>query len=117
MDLHVPGHGISLAIVPMPAEIDLANAGRVGEQLQTAVGPGVTVVVADLTSTEFCDSAGIRTLLSARDTIAAQCAQLRLAVARDGAVRRALQAVGLQQVLPLYPTVEAALTPDVPSIS
>lgn len=68
-------------VVPMPAEIDLANAGRVGAQLCTAASPGVTVIVADLTGTQFCDSAGIRTL---------------------------------QHVLPMYPTVEAALAPDVP---
>ena len=96
-------------IVPMPAEIDLANAGWVGEQLRTAANAGVTVVVADLTATQFCDSAGIRTLLQARESVAASHAQLRLAVARGGAVRRALQAIGLQRVLPLYSTVEAAL--------
>jgi STAS domain len=73
-------------VVSMPAEIDLANAGRVGEQLCTAASPGVTVIVADLTGTEFCDSAGIR----------------------------ALQAIGLQHVLPVYPTVAAALAADVP---
>jgi hypothetical protein len=82
-------------VVSMPAEIDLANAGRAGEQ--------------------FCDSAGIRTLLRARDDVAASHAQLRLAVARSGAVRRALQAIGVQYVLPVYPTVAAALAPDVPS--
>ncbi len=99
-------------IVPMPAEIDMANAGWVGEQLRIAASPGVTVIVADLTSTEFCDSAGIRTLLSARASAAARDAQLRLAVARGGAVRRALQVIGLQQVLPIYPTVAAALAAD-----
>ena len=73
-------------VVPMPAEIDLANAGRVGEQLRTAAGLGVTVIVADLTGTQFCDSAGIRTLLHARDDVAASHAQLRLADARGGYV-------------------------------
>jgi|HubBroStandDraft_2_1064218.scaffolds.fasta_scaffold1145630_1 anti-sigma B factor antagonist len=102
-------------VVSMPAEIDLANAGRVGEQLCTAASPGVTIIVADLTGTQFCDSAGIRTLLRARDDVAASHAQLRLAVARSGAVRRALQAIGVQYVLPVYPTVAAALAPDVPS--
>ncbi len=102
-------------IVPMPAEIDLANAGRVGQQLCTAASLGVTVIVADLTSTQFCDSAGIRSLLHARDDVAASHAQLRLAVARGGAVRRALQAVGLQDVLPMYPTVETALAADPPN--
>ena len=102
-------------IVPMPAEIDLANAGHVGDQLCTAANPGVTVIVADLTATQFCDSAGIRTLLYARDNVAARHAQLRLAVARSGAVRRALQAIGLQHVLPMYPTVEAALAEPPPA--
>jgi anti-anti-sigma regulatory factor len=46
-------------IVPMPAEIDLANADRVGEELRIAASPGVTIIVADLTATQFCDSAGI----------------------------------------------------------
>jgi anti-sigma B factor antagonist len=101
--------GSGPVIVPMPAEIDLANAGRVGEQLCIAANPGVTVIVADLTATQFCDSAGIRTLLYARDNVAARHAQLRLAVASSGAVRRALQVIGLQHVLPMYPTVEAAL--------
>src|ERR1700745_468289 len=76
-------------IVPMPAEIDLANAGRVGEQLCTAADPGVTVIVADLTATQCCASAGIRSLLYARDSVATRHAQLRLAVASSGAVRRA----------------------------
>jgi anti-sigma B factor antagonist len=110
----VPERDSGPVVVSMPAEIDLANAGRVGEQLCTAASPGVTVIVADLTGTEFCDSAGIRTLLRARDDVAASHAQLRLAVARGGAVRRALQAIGLQHVLPVYPTVAAALAADVP---
>ncbi len=101
--------------MPMPAEIDLANAGRVGEQLRTAAGPGITVIVADLTATQFCDSAGIRSLLHAGRNVAAQAAQLRLAVAREGAVQRALQAIGLQQVLPMYPTVAAAVAADPPA--
>lgn len=107
--------GSGPVIVPMPTEIDLANAGRVGQQLCTAASPGVTVIVADLTSTQFCDSAGIRSLLHARDDVAASHAQLRLAVARGGAVRRALQAVGLQDLLPMYPTVETALAADPPN--
>ena len=42
-------------------------------------------------------------------------AQLRLAVAGSGAVRRVLQAIGLQHVLPMYPTVEAALAEPPPA--
>jgi hypothetical protein len=49
--------------------------------------------------------------------VVASHAQLRLAVARGGAVRRALQAMGLQHVLPMYPTVAAALAPGGPGLS
>ncbi len=32
------------------------NAGEVPERLRAAIAPGVSVVVADLTTTAFCDS-------------------------------------------------------------
>jgi hypothetical protein len=47
-------------IVRLPAEIGMDNAEDVGEQLSSAFTPGVTVVIADLASTVFCDSAGAR---------------------------------------------------------
>jgi hypothetical protein len=37
-------------------------------------------------------------------------AQLRLAVAEGGSVNRILSLIGLEQLVPQYPTVEAALT-------
>jgi anti-anti-sigma regulatory factor len=52
-------------IVPLPAEIDIANAEDVGQQLRAAFAPGVTVVIADLGSTTFCDTSGARQLVLA----------------------------------------------------
>ena len=52
-------------MVTLRAEIDMANADRVGADLEAAFGPGVGVVVADMSGTRFCDSLGIRALVMA----------------------------------------------------
>lgn len=57
------GARAGMAVVTLPAEIDMANAGRVDDDLQAAFSPGITIVVADLTATTFCDSLGIGTLV------------------------------------------------------
>lgn len=95
-------------VVTLPAEIDAANAERVGGQLQAAFTPGVTVVIADMTSTVFCDSAGMRHLILADDCAAAHGAQLRLAVP-PGHVLRVLTLMGLDRLLSIYPSLAAAL--------
>jgi STAS domain len=58
---HVPA-----VVVALPAEIDVANAGQLGQQLGSAFAPSVTTVIADMTATTFCDSSGIKMLLQAR---------------------------------------------------
>ena len=109
-------------IVAMPAEIDLTSAAAVGQELARAIGSGTRsgtrsgagsgarIVVADLSATVFCDSAAIRTLLGAADDAAASGAELRLVVPDSGPVRRIIDLLGLGQVLPVYPTLPAALS-------
>jgi anti-anti-sigma factor len=96
------------AVVVLPDEIDVVNAGPVGEQLVAAIVPGVAVVVADLSMTTFCDCAGVYSLLLADHTASASNAELRL-VARSRAVLRILELLGTDQVLPVYPDLSAAL--------
>jgi anti-sigma B factor antagonist len=67
-------------IVGLPAEIDAANAAGAGLRLCAAFAPGVTVVIADLTQTVFCDSSGVSQLVLAYHCAAAHGAQLRLVV-------------------------------------
>ena len=47
-----------LAVVPLPAEIDITNAREAGRDLLAAVVPGVSAIVADMTATTFFDSSG-----------------------------------------------------------
>lgn len=98
------------AVVTLPAEIDLINADEVLDQICAAFRPGVTTVVADLTTTTFCDSSGIRHLLLAHQRARAAGVQLRVAVSPVGSVRRVLRITGVERVLDIYRTVEAAIT-------
>lgn len=45
-------------------EIDLANATSVGKELNAALGPGVGIVIADMSATRFCDTSGIHALVT-----------------------------------------------------
>jgi anti-sigma B factor antagonist len=65
-------------------------------------------VIADLTGTEFCDSAGLRIIVLARDWAAADNVELRLAVP-PGPALTVMKIVGLDQVLPIYPSLDKAL--------
>jgi anti-sigma B factor antagonist len=102
-------------IVPLPAEIDSANAEDVGRQLCAAFAAGATVVIADLTSTVFCDSSGVSQLVLAHKRAVATNCEL-LVVISSARVLRVLAILGLDRVLEIYPDLAAALatrpTPD-----
>jgi anti-sigma B factor antagonist len=112
VDPGMPGPGFSALIVPeivsLPEEIDITNADSCGDELRAAIRPGVAVVIADLTRTAFCDSQGMRQLVLAQDRATEAGAELRLAIASP-AVLRALKITGLDQLLRIYPSMQAAL--------
>ena len=95
-------------VVALPAEIDMASADRVGQQLGAAFAPGVKTVIADMTATRFCDSSGISVLVRAYKLAAANGTQLRLVVPST-AVLRSLRLVQMDYLLPIYPTLSQAL--------
>jgi anti-anti-sigma factor len=93
-------------VIPLPAELDIANADFFGEQLGSAFVPGVTFVIADMTATTRCDSWGVRTLALVHRRATANHAELRLAVP-SAALRHTFALMGL--LLPIYPSMDAAL--------
>ena len=95
-------------VVALPAEIDMASADRVGQQLGAAFAPGVKTVIADMTATRFCDSSGISVLVRAHKQAAANGTQLQLVV-HSQVVLRSLRLVQLDDLLPIYPTLSQAL--------
>jgi anti-anti-sigma factor len=97
-----------VVVVTMPAEIDVTNADRIGGELSAAIASGAGIVVADMTGTRFCNSSGISMLVLAHRQAAANGAELRLVVL-SAAVLRALKLVRMDCLLPIYPSLDAAL--------
>jgi anti-sigma B factor antagonist len=100
------------AVAAVPAEIDAANAERIRQGLLPAASLGAAVVVIDMSETTFCDSAGVQPIIAAYRQAAANGTQLPLVAT---AVLRILTLVGVGQLLPIYPTLEAALAGTPPA--
>jgi anti-sigma B factor antagonist len=96
-------------VVEMPLEIDVTNSKLVYDQLAAALRLGVDTVIADLTSTSFCDSSGVHALLRAHESAVSRDVRLRLAVSQHGTVRRVLQLTGIGDLMPVYPSLAEAV--------
>jgi anti-sigma B factor antagonist len=103
-----------LAVISLPAEIDVSNADQVREDLLSIVNRGATLLVVDMTATTFCDSAGVNALVRAFKRATASAAGMRLVVSAP-AVQRILAITGVDHLIDIYPSVAAAMgTTDQP---
>jgi anti-anti-sigma regulatory factor len=100
----LPGaQGRRLALITLPAAIDVINAGQIGAELCSAFVPGVRAVVADMTTTTSCDRAGVRMLVAAHWKATTLNSELRLVVVST-AVWDALAVVRRGYLPPIYAT-------------
>lgn len=97
----------SQAVVTLPEEIDTSNAGQIREQLLAVINRGPAVLVADLSATVACDYSGTDALLRAYGRAVLSGTAFRLVVSSD-IVRRMLTVGGLDRLVPVYPSLEAA---------
>jgi len=100
---------IKPVVVVLPAEIDVTNSDMVYEQLIAVLAPGVSTVIADLTSTSFCDSSGVRAIMRGHERATAHDVVLRLAVSPEGSVHRVLELIGAALIVPVHSSVEEAI--------
>ena len=97
------------AVVVLPGEIDVTNADQVYDELVAALVPGLSVLIADMTGTQFCDSSGVHALMHANESAAARDVRMRLAVSPTTSVRRVLQLIGVGLVIPVHESLKEAL--------
>ena len=93
-------------VVVLPEEVDIRNAAGVAEELTLAVSRS-SVVIIDMSATMFCDCAGARAIVRAHKRAADSGAELRLVVTAK-LVRRMFGLIGVDHLLDIYPSVEAA---------
>lgn len=103
-----------LAVLSMPAEVDLTNAAALLGRILTVLDRQPATVIVDMTATTFCDSAGVNTLVRAHQRAASVQAELRL-VAPGRAVRRILTVTGLDRLISVYPSLAASLAAGRPA--
>jgi anti-sigma B factor antagonist len=102
---------IGTAVVALPGDIDYSNAAEINGHLAAAFGPAITTVIADLSATTFCDSSALRELVFAYKLAAASHTELRVVVPA-GFVARLLSRTGLDRLLAVYPTLQAAMSSE-----
>jgi anti-anti-sigma factor len=95
------------AVLVLPDRIDASNAGQISEALLWVINRGAAVLIADMTATVCCDRACADAMLRARQRAVASGTQLRLVVIAE-IVRRVLGIHGLDRLIPVYASAEAA---------
>ena len=96
------------AVVSLPDEIDISNAGQVREDLLSNINRGAALLVVDMSTTTFCDSSGVNALVRAFKRATASGAGMRLVVSAP-AVQRILAITGVDHLIDSYPSVSAAM--------
>lgn len=97
------------AVISVPAEIDMANADLVRDDLLSVLNRGPATLIVDMGGTTFCNSSGVNALIRAHRRATACESDMRL-VATAPAVRRVLSITGLDHLIEVYPSVAAALS-------
>lgn len=95
-------------VLSVSGEVDLANAPSLRAHLKTAIETAEHLVVVDLKDLKYIDSSGIKALLDAHSTFAHGGRPIVLA-AVSPMVQRVLEILRLEQVIPVFPTVEKAV--------
>lgn len=97
-----------LPVVTAPEEIDVTNAAQLRASLLEAAGQGYGALVVDMSRTRFCDSSGVNVLVRAHRQAQAEGGEVLLVVAA-AAVLRILALIGVDRLIPNFPTLDEAL--------
>src|SRR5690348_13181009 len=96
------------AIVTFPAHIGVSNASQLSDRLLAVINRGAEVLVGDLAGTLSCDHSGVAAVALACQRAAIGGTRVQLVVTAP-AVRRVLAIEEVDRLVPIYPSLEAAL--------
>jgi anti-anti-sigma factor len=104
-----------LAVVTFPGHVDISNADQLRDRLLALINRGAAVLIADMTATESCDHAAVEALARACQRAAISGTQVKLVVPAP-VLRRVLSIEGLDRVVSIYPSLEAATAAERPGL-
>jgi anti-sigma B factor antagonist len=93
-------------VVTVPAEVDVTNTDEVRRALLSAASQNVPVLIIDMSATTFCDSTGVQAIIATYRQTAATGTELRLVATET---LRILTVIGVDQLIPIYPDLNAAI--------
>ena len=96
------------AIVAFPDHVDVSNVGQLRDRLLSVINRGAAVLIADMTDTASCDHQAVEAVARACQRAAISGTQVRLVVTAP-VVRRVLSIEGLDRLVPIYPSLAAAV--------
>src|SRR6516165_9441997 len=96
------------AVVALPEEIDVTNAGTVQDELLATLNQSAILLIADMGTTNFCDSSGVSAMVRVFRQAVASGSGLRLVVSTP-AVQRVLSITGVDRLVDVFPSVAASL--------
>ncbi|WP_030345934.1 STAS domain-containing protein [Streptomyces sp. NRRL S-1022] len=94
-------------LVTVSGQLDLHTAQGLADALEPLLGGRDQAVLVDLSGVTFLDSTGLTCLITAYRTARTTGARLAL-IAPSAPVRTMLELTGVDQVLDVYPAVDAA---------
>jgi len=101
------------AVAVLPGRIDATNVDAVRDELLTIINQGATVLILDMTAASSCDRVVADALMRVYQRSVVYGTELRLA-ALAPAVRRVIRLSGLEELIAVFPTLDAA-TAEQPS--
>ena len=102
------------AVVALPVHMDASDAGQIRAELLSAINSGATALIADMTATTSCDHAGADAVVRAFQRAVICGTELRLVLTAEH-VSRVLSLGGLDHLVPIYPSLEAAMAASPPT--
>jgi anti-sigma B factor antagonist len=90
-------------------EVDLSNAPSVRERLLHGVPNTASGLVLDLSGTDYLDSSGVALIFELSERLGTRGQKLALVVPDDSVIKRVLVLTDIEQVAPMFVSVDAAL--------
>jgi anti-sigma B factor antagonist len=97
-----------VGVIVATGEIDMATAGALRQAVTDLLASGYSHLVVDMCPVAFLDSTGLGVLVGARKKVLHISGSLAL-VCDTPRLLRLFRITGIDQALPIYPTVDAAL--------
>ena len=101
-----------LAVVAtLEGEVDMTNAEYVRDEITSQVPNDAHLLVIDLSTTQYLDSAAIELLFELSRRLIRRRQELRLVVPDESPLTRLLMLTDVGSVAPVHPDLAAALSP------